>query len=55
MSGNLPIWISEHPEIINELEARPTLARILDGITYKPCEKKVEDNEWNEITKRLNM
>ena len=51
MPQHLETWMTQRPELADHIQANPTLATILDNITYK---KEVTDEQWSEITNRLN-
>lgn len=55
MADHLAEWVSNKPELIEELKDRPLLEHMLRRIKYQPTENTESDEQWNQIVKSLTQ
>lgn len=55
MTDNLAHWISEHPHLKQRIEHDAKLERYLRRSPYRPTNKRVDDQTWNQITQQLQQ
>lgn len=53
MGEHLAHWLSEHPALIDRIKEDPNLEGFLNKTPVEPPEERVNEQEWHEITQKL--